>query len=252
MTSKLKQIHELPPLSDPLESAKRVAAYKAVDENFPHEATGEVVVGIGSGSTVVYAAERIGQLPNKANFVCIPTGFQSQQLIIDNGMKLGRIEQYPEIEIAFDGADEVDYQLNLIKGGGACLFQEKLVASSSKKFIVVADFRKKSPKHLGVAWKKGVPIEVVPVSYARVLKDLYKLGAVKAIVRQGGSAKAGPVVTDNNNFLIDADFGEISNPQKLHNDIKGLVGVVETGLFVNGIANKAYFGESNGEFTTQE
>ena len=104
-----------------VEQAKKSAAYQAVDENFPVSAK---VVGIGSGSTVVYVAERIGQLANKDSFVCIPTGFQSKQLIIDNGLKLGAIEQFPEIDIAFDGADEVDPALNLIKGGGACLFQE--------------------------------------------------------------------------------------------------------------------------------
>lgn len=240
-------LQSLPALSDPLESAKRVAAYTAVDENFPK--TEKVVVGIGSGSTVVYVAERIGQLPNKETFVCIPTGFQSRQLIVDNGMTLGLIEQFPEIDIAFDGADEVDGQLNLIKGGGACLFQEKLVASSAKRFIVVADYRKKSSGGLGVSWRKGVPIEVVPLAYTKVLRDLVKLGAVSAQVRQGGSAKAGPVVTDNNNFIVDADFGEIKDPKTLHNKIKALVGVVETGLFVEGI-EKAYFGEASGEYST--
>lgn len=253
MANSLKNIADLPPLQDPLESAKRVAAYRAVDENFPQQQDDkDIIVGIGSGSTVVYAAERIGQLPNKDKFVCVPTGFQSQQLIIDNGLRLGKIEQYPVIDIAFDGADEVDQQLNLIKGGGACLFQEKVVAKTAKKFIVVADYRKKSPNYLGVSWRRGVPIEVVPVAYNKVLQDLINMGSKKAIVRQGGSAKAGPVVTDNNNFLIDADFGNIENPLALHEKIKALVGVVETGLFVDGIADKAYFGESDGQVSVQE
>ncbi|ODV81549.1 ribose-5-phosphate isomerase [Suhomyces tanzawaensis NRRL Y-17324] len=226
-----------------VEKAKKAAAYNAVDENFPANAK---VVGIGSGSTVVYVAERIGQLANKESFVCIPTGFQSKQLIIDNGLKLGTIEQYPSLDIAFDGADEVDSQLNLIKGGGACLFQEKLVASVAKEFVVVADYRKKSPSNLGIQWTQGVPIEIVPNSYATVLKSLYALGAKNAQLRQGGSAKAGPIITDNNNFLIDADFGAIENVAQLHQQIKALVGVVETGLFV-GMAKKAYFGEESGE-----
>ena len=76
-------------------------------------------------------------MDNKDSFICIPTGFQSKQLIIDNGLRLGTIEQYPDIDIAFDGADEVDPQLNLIKGGGACLFQEKLVAASAKNLLLL-------------------------------------------------------------------------------------------------------------------
>lgn len=226
-----------------IENAKKLAAYKAVDENFPKTAK---FIGIGSGLTVVYVAERIGQLPNKQDFICIPTGFQSTQLIIDNGLKLGTIEQFPNLDIAFDGADECDENLNLIKGGGACLFQEKLVASCSEKFIVVADYRKRSPKLLGTNWTQGVPIEVVPNSYVKVTQELKKLGSTNVILRSGGSSKAGPVITDNNNFLIDADFGKIEDPVKLHNDIKALIGVVETGLFC-GMAEKAYFGEDNGE-----
>lgn len=233
-------------MSGLVEQAKKVAAYKAVDENFPENAK---VIGIGSGSTVVYVAERIGQLKNKTSFVCIPTGFQSKQLIIDNGLTLGAIEQFPKVDIAFDGADEVDKDLNLIKGGGACLFQEKLVASAAEKFIVVADYRKKSPSKLGIQWRKGVPIEIVPNSYARVTDELNKLGAKSVVLRQGGSAKAGPVVTDNNNFLIDADFGEISDPVELHNKVKLLVGVVETGLFTK-MTTKAYFGEENGDVSS--
>lgn len=226
-----------------VETAKKLAAYRAVDENFTPDAK---FVGIGSGSTVVYVAERIGQLKNKDQFTCIPTGFQSTQLIIDNGLRLGAIEQFSKLDIAFDGADECDPSLNLIKGGGACLFQEKLVAASAKKFIVVADYRKKSPKYLGVKWTQGVPIEVVPNSWVKVTDELKKLGAKTTTLRSGGSAKAGPIITDNNNFLIDADFGEIEDPQGLHDKIKALVGVVETGLFC-GMAEKAYFGEDNGE-----
>lgn len=252
----LLDINNLPPLENPLEEAKRVAAYRAVDENL--DCQKHKVIGVGSGTTVVYVAERLAQynrdpvFAQKVQFVCIPTGFQSQQLIVGNRLSLGSIDQYPNVDIAFDGADEVDANLQLIKGGGACLFQEKLVSTSTDKFIIVADSRKKSPQYLGTSWKKGVPIEVVPSSYVRVLKDLReKLGSRKAEVRQGGSAKAGPVVTDNSNFIIDADFGEIEDPKKLHQDIKMLVGVVETGLFIDN-ACKAYFGNADGTVEVME
>jgi len=238
----LKNYSELEPLSNPTEESKRLSAYKAVDENFPKNAK---VIGIGSGSTVIYVAERISQLDNKDEFICIPTGFQSKNLIVDNGLRLGAIEQFPELDIAFDGADEIDTQVNAIKGGGACLFQEKLVAYSAKKFILVADYRKKSPNFLGVEWVKGIPIEVVPISYIHIQKELQKLGAQIISLRQGGSSKAGPIITDNMNFIIDAHFGPIKDPESLHYKIKNLTGVVDTGLFIN-CADKAYFGEQDG------
>ncbi|GEQ70692.1 hypothetical protein JCM33374_g4371 [Metschnikowia sp. JCM 33374] len=237
-------VTKFPTMSSPIETAKMAAAFRAVDENFPENAK---VVGIGSGSTVVYVAERLSQLPNKSDFVCIPTGFQSRQLILDHGLHVGTIEQFPTLDIAFDGADECDEKLNLIKGGGACLLQEKLVAEASAKFIIVADYRKKS-KALGTEWTQGVPIEIVPNAYAKVTLDLKNLGAKNVDLRQGGKSKAGPVITDNHNFLIDADFGAISDPQTLHNKIKSLCGVVDTGLFTN-MANKAYFGEENGDIS---
>lgn len=251
MSSKLPEITTLPHLANQLEDAKRAAAYRAVDENIDFK--NNRVIGIGSGSTVVYVAERLGQYlkdpqyhDDVSKFVCIPTGFQSRGLILDNGLQLASIEQHPKIDIAFDGADEADNNLQLIKGGGACLFQEKLVSTSASTFIVVADYRKKSPKYLGKNWRQGVPIEVVPSAYVRVSSDLKnKLKAVSVNVRQGGSAKAGPIVTDNNNFIIDADFGEIEDPAKLHTEIKLLVGVVETGLFIDNAA-KAYFGNADG------
>ncbi|KAI5968045.1 RKI1 [Candida pseudojiufengensis] len=230
----------------PIESAKKLAAYKAVDENLPPNAK---VIGIGSGSTVVYVAERIGQIfrNKKDDIVCISTGFQSKQLIIDNGLKLGTIEQHPILDIAFDGADEVDHDLNLIKGGGACLFQEKLIASASKKLIIVADFRKQST-YLGENWKQGVPIEVVPIAFTKLINDLKDLGALEVNLRQGGKFKAGPVITDNNNFILDANFGIIKDPKNLHFKLKSLVGVIETGLFTE-ITEKVYFGENNGEIS---
>jgi len=155
------------------------------------------------------------------------------------------------LDVAIDGADEVDENLQCIKGGGACLFQEKLVAQAAKKFIIVAgnarhltilllDFRKHSKK-LGHTWTQGVPIEIVPLAHAKVLRDIIDLGAKHAELRMGGKAKAGPIITDNGNFIIDAHFGEIEDPEGLARSIKMLVGVVEVGLFIN-MANAAYFG----------
>lgn len=253
----LPDVKTLPTLGNPLEDAKRVAAYRAVDENLDVDA--HRIIGVGSGSTVVYVAERLGQYlqdpkyhERVRQFTCIPTGFQSRKLIVDNGLRMGSIEQSPVIDIAFDGADEVDPDMQLIKGGGGCLFQEKLVSTSAGIFIVVADSRKRSDTHLGKNWKKGVPIEVVPSAYVRVQHDLeHVLHAKRIVVREGLPGKAGPVVTDNNNFIIDADFGEIEDPRALHVQIKSLVGVVETGLFIDN-ALKTYFGNADGSVEVME
>jgi ribose 5-phosphate isomerase A len=129
------------PLST-VESAKRLAAQRAVDEHFPHNAR---YVGIGSGSTVVYVVEAISQLGRERveHVKFVPTGYQSKELILQYGLKLSSVEMAGTsgdtmIDVVFDGADEVDPFLNCIKGGGACLFQEKLVAISARKFVVVA------------------------------------------------------------------------------------------------------------------
>ena len=151
---------------DLIELGKKNAAIKAVDENVKKN----MIIGIGSGSTIVYAVERLGEInkDKSSNLKCIPSSFQAYQLIIQNELNLASLEQYPEIDIDIDGADEIDKDLNLIKGGGGCLVQEKILASNSKKLIIIVDFRKNSEK-LGTNWKKGIPIEVIPMAYLPVV-----------------------------------------------------------------------------------
>ncbi|KAL7310728.1 ribose-5-phosphate isomerase rki1 [Mucor circinelloides] len=226
-----------------IENGKRLAAYKAVDEHVSPE---NQVVGIGSGSTVVYVIERILQKPELKHITYVPTSFQSKLLILDNGLKLGSIEQNDVIDVTIDGADEVDDELNAIKGGGACQFQEKLVAEAAKKFIIVADFRKES-KRLGTQWHQGVPIEVVPLCYRTVMKKIEHGLSIKPkqVNLRMAVKKAGPVVTDNGNFVVDADFGQLDDPASLLKEIKLLTGVYEVGLFCQ-MAAMAYFGEEDG------
>ena len=125
-----------------IELGKKNAAESAVLENVKEN----MILGIGSGSTVVYAVNKIAELnkENDLNLKCIPSSFQSYQLIIENGLNLVSLDQYPEIDLDIDGADEIDKNLNLIKGGGGCLVQEKIIASNSKDLIIIADFRKVS------------------------------------------------------------------------------------------------------------
>jgi ribose 5-phosphate isomerase A len=224
-----------------IELGKKNAAIKAVEENVKKN----MIIGIGSGSTIAYAVQELGKI-NQAkslNVKCIPSSFQAYQLIIDNKLDLVSLEQYPAIDLDLDGADEIDKDLNLIKGGGGCLVQEKILASNSKELVIIADFRKKS-EVLGTNWKKGVPIEVIPMSYFPLMKKFKKLGGTP-ILRMAKS-KSGPLITDNSNFIIDVDFGEINNPVELNQKLLHIPGIVDTGLF-NGIASKAYIGTQNGE-----
>ena len=227
-----------------IEIGKKNAAIKAVDENVKNN----MIIGIGSGSTVVYAVQRLGEINKEKsiNLKCIPSSFQAYQLIIQNGLELVSLEQFPEIDIDIDGVDEIDKNLNLIKGGGGCLVQEKILASNSKELIIIADFRKNS-ETLGMKWKKGIPIEVIPMSYLPIMNKLEKLGG-KPSLRMAKS-KSGPLITDNGNFIIDVDFGEISNPGELNMDFLKIAGVVDTGLFIH-MTSKAYIGLEDGNVLT--
>jgi ribose 5-phosphate isomerase A len=230
----------VPMSTDLIEQGKKTAAIKAVEENVKEN----MILGIGSGSTVVYAIEKIADMNKEKNMnlKCIPTSFQSYQLIVDNGLILASLDQYPDIDLDIDGADEIDKDLNLIKGGGGCLVQEKIVASNSKKLVVIADFRKNSEK-LGINWKKGIPIEVIPIAYVPLLKKFEKMGGTPTL--RMAKAKAGPLVTDNGNFIIDVNFGMINNPSELNDQILKIPGVVDTGLFIN-MASSAYIGQEDG------
>lgn len=204
----------------------------------------------------MYAVERIAVLRkqhNWKNIVCIPTSFQSEQLIIAGELQYGKLDHYQRLDLAIDGADECDSELNCIKGGGACQLQEKIIASNSSKFIVIADSRKNSSK-LGQQWKKGVPIEVISDAHQPIIRTIKEKMHGKVTLRispPGG--KAGPVITDNGNFVIDADFGVIEPERaaKLNRQLSSIAGVVETGLFIN-MASKAYFGDEKGEVQIRE
>lgn len=228
-----------------VESAKACAARAAVDK---YVNDGQIV-GVGSGSTIAHAVVRLAERVKSENLklVCVPTSFQSKQLIAEHGLVLGDLEHYPELDVAIDGADEVDAALNCIKGGGGCQTQEKIVASCAKTFVICADYRKDSTT-LGEKWKKGVPVEVIPMAYRPILDKMKAMGA--APVLRMAKSKAGPCVTDNGNFVIDADFGEIKDPAALEQQLVNIPGVVTTGLFI-GMAKEAFFGQADGTVTSR-
>lgn len=220
-----------------MEKAKRNAALEAVK----HVNNG-FVIGLGSGSTVAYAAEEMGKRI-KAEKLCVkavPTSYQAFMLAVENGIPITTLEENPTLDLTIDGADQIDENLNLIKGMGGALTREKIVAAASKTLIIIADERKKA-KILGENGQK-VPIEVLPFAAPFVIRKLSELGG-KPKIREG-TGKVGPVVTDNGNFIIDVDFGLIENPDALDAKLKRIPGIVETGLFVN-MADIIYLGKPN-------
>lgn len=234
-----------------LNSAKVLVARTAVDQWITEETK---IVGIGSGTTIVFAVERLAERVWKegtlADMICVPSSFQARQLILEHNLTLGDLDRNPLIDVYLDGADEVDSKMVLIKGGGGCLMQEKIVASCAKKTIIMGDYTKKSLR-LGEQWCKGVPIEVIPMAHVPVKLKIEALFGGEAHLRLA-LKKAGPIVTDNGNFLLDWKFvtKREYDWDEVNRTIRMIPGVMETGLFVD-MATKCYFGMADGTVTSQ-
>ena len=198
------------------------------------------IVGLGTGSTTAYAIEYIGDRLAKGelkNIVGIPTSFQAEVLAKKYNIPLTSLDAIDKIDIAIDGADEVDPQKNLIKGGGAAHTREKVVDTLADRFIVVVDSGKLVDK-LGSTFL--LPVEVIPMAVTPVMNKIEKLGG-KPELRMG-IKKAGPVVTDQGNLVIDVKFEQIDNPAELEKTINNIPGVLENGLFV-GVTDLVLIGE---------
>jgi ribose 5-phosphate isomerase A len=217
-----------------LEELKRKAAYEAVK----HVKDG-FVVGLGSGSTAAFAIEALGERIKRESLrlLAVPTSYQAFLLAAKHGIAVTTLEEHGVVDVTIDGADQIDPKLNLIKGMGAALAREKIVASVSKQNIIIAD-ESKRVKALG---ENGhpVPVEVLPFAIALVKNRIEAVGG-KAVLREG-TGKVGPVITDNGNAVLDAVFGVIRNASELEVKLKMIPGVVETGLFI-GLVTTAYIG----------
>jgi len=218
------------------EEAKRKAAIAAVK----HVKDG--VVGLGTGSTVLYAILELGRMVREGglDIVGIPTSEKTKSIAIDAGIHLTTLDEHPQPDIAIDGADQVDGELNMIKGLGAALTREKVLDSSAKLLVIVVDETKLTNK-LGL--EQVVPVEVLPFAVTPVSKALRKMGG-KPILRTSDS-EGKPVKTDNGNFIVDVDFGPIEQPTVLEKEINMIPGVIECGLFL-GMADVVYVGCRDG------
>ena len=217
-----------------MEELKRKAAYVAVK----HIKNG-FVVGLGSGSTTAYAIEALAERirRERISVLGVPTSYQAFLLAVKHGIAVTTLEEQGVIDLTIDGADQIDPKLNLIKGMGAALAREKIVASVSKQNVIIADESKK----VAVLGENDhpVPVEVLPFAIAAVKSKIEGIGG-KAVLREG-KGKLGPVMTDNGNAVIDAVFGVIGNAAELEVKLKMIPGVLETGLFI-GLASTAYIG----------
>src|SRR6201993_4985763 len=196
------------------------------------------VIGLGTGSTAAYFIKLLGeQVKNGLRVRGIPTSVRSGELALSLGIPLITLDDCQEIDVTVDGAEEVDPQLRLIKGGGGALLREKIVASATRQMIVVAD-ASKQVQRLG---KFPLPVEVIRFAQALVAKRIAALGAE---VQLRTSADGKPFVTDENNHILDCHFGQIQNPDVLARQLSDMPGVVEHGLFI-GLASVVLFAQGS-------
>ena len=206
---------------------KQAVALAAVDQ-----IENGMILGLGSGSTAALMIEALAMKIKSGEIkdvVGVTTSFQGEVLASELGIPLKSLSSVSEIDLAIDGADEVDPKFQLIKGGGACHVQEKLVAALAKKFIVVVDSTKLVEK-LNLDFK--LPVEVLPSAWKQVQKTLINLGGEGNL--RMAQKKAGPIVTDQGNLILDLTFRNgIDQPELLESQINNIPGVLENGLFVN-------------------
>jgi len=220
------------------DKARVSAAAQAVRELKDH-----TTVGLGSGNTILRALELAAERIKKENLRIsfIPTSYQIEIAAKKLGLKTANLDEETEPELALDGADQVQWRtLDLVKGGGAALLREKIVDSTARRLIIVVD-EKKLAKTLG--GPQPIPVEITPFGYASTLEKIRRISD-KTILRET-TGKVGPVITDNGNLIADVYFRSLRRPEIVHEKLKKIAGVIETGLFL-GMADTAYVGRKDG------
>lgn len=184
-----------------------------------------MIVGLGTGSTVRYTIEEIGKQVNRGMSIrAAATSIQTEQLARECGIPLVSLNEVDGLDLAIDGADEVNPAFHLIKGGGGALLREKIIASSARRFIVAAD-SSKMVKQLG---RFPLPVEVEMFGYTMTERKIRSLGVEPVLRVKEGK----PYITDNGHYIFDCNFGVIASPEKLERELNLIAGVVENGLFI--------------------
>ncbi|MBL0847924.1 ribose-5-phosphate isomerase RpiA [Mammaliicoccus fleurettii] len=200
---------------------KKRVAYEAI--NYIKDG---MVVGLGTGSTMYYAIQSLGErIKEGLNIKGIPTSEKTAEWARSNNIPLTDFSEVNHLDLVIDGADEVDENFQLIKGGGGALLREKIVANATDQFIVIID----ESKYVQILGEFKLPVEVVPFGWEVTAREIEALGC-NATLRMDNN---GIFLTDNDHYILDCDFKVINNPEKLNQDLISIVGVVETGLFIN-------------------
>ncbi len=203
----------------------------------------EMVVGLGTGSTVEYTLRKLGEkIKGGLKIQGIPTSIHTKRIANEEKIPLTTLDENPEIDITIDGADEVDSYLNLIKGGGGALTREKIIAFNSKKVIIVID-DSKVVKALGIDFP--LPVEVVKFGWTSTKKTLENFGCNVVLRKIMGEE---PFITDNSNYILDCEFERIAEPEQFEVDLNNIPGVVENGLFI-GLVDEVIVGGKQGILT---
>lgn len=221
-----------------VEKARLNAAAQAI-----REIKNGTTIGLGSGSTVLKTLELAAQKIKKENLRVsfVPTSYQMEIAAKNLGLSTTTLREETELEVAIDGADQVQWRsLDMVKGGGAALLREKIVDSTAKRLVVVID-EKKLAKTLG--GDQPIPVEIVPFGYDATLGKIRRI-AEKAVLREA-TGKVGPVVTDNGNLIVDVFFRNLRRPDIVQEKLGRIPGVVETGLFLE-MCDIAYCGRKDG------
>lgn len=221
-----------------LENAAKLAVAKHVVSLIESGMT----LGLGTGSTAALAIEELGiRIKQEALDVrAVPTSFASERLAESYGIPLSTLQSSPELDLAFDGADEVNPDMILIKGRGAAHTREKIVAAQSRRFVVLVDESKMVTK---LGSKMPLPVEIVPMAITPVMRVLRDMGA-DPVLRMG-LRKDGPVVSDQGFWILDARFDEITDPEGVNRVLLNTPGVLDHGLFIS-MATDILIGKSDG------
>ena len=207
------------------------------------ELRNDTIIGLGSGSTVLKALELAAERVKKENLkiAFIPTSYQMEIAAKRLGLKTASLEEDTEPDLALDGADQIQWRtLDLVKGGGAALLREKIVDSTAKRLVIIVD-EKKLAKTLGGS--QPIPVEIAPFGYGSTLEKIRRISE-KAVLRES-TGKVGPVISDNGNLIIDVYFRSLRRPEIVHEKLKKIPGLIETGFFL-GMCDVAYVGKKDG------
>ena len=204
----------------------------------------DMLIGLGTGTTVYYLLKELGKRKQQGlNFTAVCTSLQTQHILKEEGMEFISLDDVDRLQLAIDGADEVDKNGSLIKGGGGALLQEKIVEAAADELIIIVD-EKKNVETLGTF---PLPVEVITFGWKQVKQKIESTYNIETRLRE----KDGKVyLTDHRHYILDCFFNTIPNPEQLNTDLHLMPGVVETGLFV-GMANKIITGHSDGSITVR-